>query len=107
MEVPSPAYEHDSPARSLECSIGEIVLTHYNCVIRLFDAPYDDRNHLEYEHSDGRSYGIRLSQEHMDELFELSYPMLTMPYVDEGTERWFISLNEDKMEEEIRDILNG
>lgn len=76
----------DTPVVEVETVIGLIALTHLNCRIRVFTNPI--ANHVEFKDENNCLRAFAADQKLLDALFELDYPMLSLPYIDHATGQW-------------------
>jgi hypothetical protein len=92
----------DTPVVEVETRIGKLALTHLNCRIRVFGNPI--ANHVEFRDEDNCLRAFAADQKLLDALFELDYPMLSLPYIDRSTGVW---LNENAvatLENDLREL---
>lgn len=81
---------------------GEIILSWENTRLRLFnDCQFD---HVEVIDSFGNVLGLKAERHLLDCLFEANYPMQFDPLPDEKTVAWFISIESDNLDDELREL---
>jgi hypothetical protein len=105
MEILVPANDEvESPIVPIEFNGETIVLTYFNTRLRTF--PDEQYNHTEFfdDSNDLRATG---SKQLLDVLFELDFPMLSLPYVDEDTMVWFISMQTSDLEDADPDMFSN
>lgn len=90
MELFSPANsEIITPVVPIEFNEGTVALTWGNTRIRTF--PDEMFNHTEFYDNDDELCATA-SRILLDTLFELDFPMLSLPYVDEHTMAWIMRM---------------
>lgn len=95
----------ESPAVEVPTADGVLILTWANATIRTFkDSQF---NHIEYRNDEGKLQGIQCGQDLMDQLFDLEFPLLSMPYTDRATFDWLFKLATKNFEVELTDGAAG
>jgi hypothetical protein len=80
--------EYESPMVTIEYNEQTVVLHFFNTRLRVFtDEQY---NHTEF-YDNRNKLCATASRQLMDLLFDMDYPMLSLPYVDKNTMDWFVS----------------
>lgn len=96
MEILNPCTEDEvTPTVPIKFDEEIIVLHFFNTRLRTF--PDEQFNHTEFIDAEGETQATT-SRELMDLLFELNFPMLSMPYVDGQTMDWFIMMESQDLE---------
>lgn len=99
-----PETDPSTQAISLRDTEGnEILLHHYNCLMRLF---FDEQyNHVEmYDEEEDKTKGLMVGQAVMDLMFEMEFSCRYDYKPDEATVEWFIKSEVMIMESEIEEL---
>jgi len=100
MERFDPANNHEiTPVVEVDCSEGRLLLDYFNTRLRIY--PDEQFNHTEFVLPDGKLRAAK-SDVLMDKLYELDFPMMSLPYVDKPAFKWYYRLQVQDLESELK-----
>lgn len=99
---PNKEQVYESPFIRVAHDLGELILDHLNCRVRIFDEK--EYNHVELMGDDGRVTGIEINQTLLDYLIEEDFPYLYLPFIDTNTHEWYERCQVSKMNKELGEM---
>ena len=93
--------EYSSPKVFIYTELGNLALTYYNTRLRTFEDP--QFNHFEFFTEEGELKAVQ-NDEVMDELYELGFPVLSMPYIDKDSMDFIYRMGVKGLESELKEL---